>query len=44
MSYFMSAKLPVLERRQDGRKGHYHDESEGNETLTGDSNEKGVRS
>jgi hypothetical protein len=37
MSYFGGAKLFRVRRRQDGGKGHYHDEAEGVEAVTHDS-------
>jgi len=37
MSYFGGAKLSRLRRRQDGGKGHYHDEAEGVKTAACDS-------
>jgi hypothetical protein len=37
MFYFGGAKLSRLRRRQDGEKGHYHDEAEGVETAAWDS-------
>lgn len=33
MSYLGGAKLSPLRRRQDGGKGHYHDETEGVEAV-----------
>ena len=38
-----SAKLPVLRRRQDGRKGHNHNAAERVKAVTRDSQSNGGR-